>query len=49
MSTESVTTSVSHQRRPFPMKTFLLWVGMLPVVFVLIMPVWYMVSKAFTP
>ena len=49
MSTESVTTSVSHPRRPFPTKTFLLWVGMLPVVFVLIMPVWYMVSKAFTP
>lgn len=38
-----------HHRRLFPTRTVLLWLILLPVSLILIMPVWFMVAKAFTP
>ncbi len=35
--------------KPFPWRTVLLWLLLLPIVIVIAAPVWYMIAKAFTP
>ncbi len=50
MAISSLSTAQSPQRKGLvSMKTLLLWALLLPIVILLAAPVWYMVSKAFTP
>lgn len=48
-TTLSKATSSPQRSGRFPLKTVLLWVALLPIAVILVAPVWYMVSKAFTP
>lgn len=48
-TTLAQSSSATGKRRRISMQTVLLWVMLVPVVIVLVAPVWYMTAKAFTP
>ena len=51
MATTTLTQpgSTSPKKKRISTNTIVLWLILIPIVIVLVTPVWYMVAKAFTP